>query len=68
VADAVARRVAALAKPLDIKAPICITGGVSKNRGVVRRLEKQLQTKFVPLKDDAQLMGALGAALLGAES
>ncbi len=67
VADAVARRVADLAKPLAIEQPICLTGGVSKNRGVVRRLEKQLQTRFAPLKVDPQLMGALGAALFGGQ-
>ncbi len=42
---------------------MCITGGVSKNRGVVSILEKMLAIRFLPLPHDAQLMGAAGAAL-----
>ncbi len=68
VADAVARRVASLARAVTVETPICISGGVSKNRGVVRRLEKQMHTKFRHLNHDPQIMGALGAALFAARA
>ena len=39
-----------------------MTGGVSKNKGLVKTLEEKLGTKLV-ISDKAQLCGALGAAL-----
>lgn len=38
-------------------------GGVAKNVGVVRRLEKELVVKSVTLRPDPQLSAALGAAV-----
>jgi (R)-2-hydroxyacyl-CoA dehydratese activating ATPase len=64
LSDAVARRVAALAESVDIRDGVCITGGVSKNRGVVKHLERRLGVHFRKLSTDPQLMGALGAAVL----
>jgi len=60
---AVAKRVLQLVKSIRVSNNLCITGGVSKNIGVVSVLEKLLQTKFTPLKYDPQLMGAIGAAV-----
>jgi predicted CoA-substrate-specific enzyme activase len=68
LSDAVARRVAALAQSIEMKDGICITGGVSKNKGVVKRLERRLEIKFKELKTDPQIIGALGAAILAMES
>jgi len=42
-----------------------ITGGIAKNPGVVKRIEKLLGTKAVETKYDSQIAGALGAALFG---
>ena len=39
-----------------------MTGGVSKNEGLVKTLEEKLGTTLV-VSDKAQLCGALGAAL-----
>ena len=39
-----------------------MTGGVSKNQGLVKTLEEKLGTTLV-ISDKAQLCGALGAAL-----
>lgn len=61
--DAVAGRVASLARSVALPKECAITGGVSKNAGVVRRLEERLDLRFVPLSVDPQLIGALGAAL-----
>ena len=61
--DAVARRVACLAGAVDLQGEFAITGGVSKNIGVVKGLEEILKIKFSPLPIDPQLVGALGAAV-----
>lgn len=62
IADAVAKRVAALAKAIDIENNVCITGGVSKNPGVMRQLAYHMNTSFTLLPVDPQIIGALGAA------
>ena len=43
-----------------------MTGGVSKNKGLVKTLEEKLGTKLV-ISEKAQLCGALGAALFAAD-
>ena len=60
---AVARRVAALARSMEVLPEICLTGGVSKNAGVASGLERIMGIRFKPLSTDPQLMGALGAAV-----
>ena len=59
----VAKRIVQLTKAVDMQKDICITGGVSKNIGVVTRLEELLNVTFKPLPEDPQLMGAIGAAV-----
>ncbi len=61
--DAVARRVVSLGRNVDMRYEVAITGGVSKNVGVVRNLEKLLDIRFKPLGVDPQIIGALGAAV-----
>lgn len=61
--NAVARRVASLARSVSLRPGFAITGGVSKNIGVVRQMEDILDIKFAPLSIDPQLVGALGAAV-----
>ena len=65
--QAMARRVKMLVGRVGIKKDVGITGGVSKNVGVVKCLEEMLQTDFVGFPEDPQIMGALGAALFAAE-
>lgn len=43
-----------------------MTGGVSRNQGLVKTLEERLGTKLV-ISEQAQLCGALGAALFAAD-
>lgn len=62
IVDGVAKRVAGLAKAIDIEDNVCITGGVSKNHGVVRQLAYHMNRSFKSLPVDPQLIGALGAA------
>ncbi len=65
--QAMARRVKMLAGRVGIKNDVGITGGVSKNVGVVKVLQETLKTEFVGFPEDPQIMGALGAALFAAE-
>ena len=63
---AVAAKTAALAKRVGGEEKYMMTGGVSKNQGLVQTLEEKLHTKLV-ISEKAQLCGALGAALFAAD-
>jgi predicted CoA-substrate-specific enzyme activase len=62
--EAMAARVAILAKAVGVEKDVCMTGGVAKNIGVVQALEKQLSVPIRRLRVDPQLIGALGAAVI----
>lgn len=60
--NSIARRVTGLVGRVGLMSPVIMTGGVAKNIGMVKALEKVLGTSiFVPA--DPQLAGAIGAAL-----
>lgn len=62
----VAGRVSALVKRIGITEKVVMVGGVAKNRGVVKAMEKALDVNiYVPKL--AQLTGAIGAALIAFE-
>ncbi|MCP4752535.1 MAG: 2-hydroxyglutaryl-CoA dehydratase [Proteobacteria bacterium] len=61
--EAMTRRVKMLVGRVGLKKDIGITGGVSKNVGVVKCLEKVLDVNFVEFPEDPQIIGALGAAV-----
>ncbi len=75
--SAMAHRIMELLNRLGVKEKLVITGGISKNEGVVKRLEKELGIKTSERnwyrKDyvnreypfDTQLAGSIGAALFG---
>ena len=63
---AVAAKTASLAKRVGGADKYMMTGGVSKNKGLVKTLEERLGTELV-ISDKAQLCGALGAALFAAD-
>jgi len=65
--DITARRILHLARNLGIRKDIGITGGIAKNVGVVRCLERALDMKFVEFPEDPQLIGAIGAAVFAAD-
>ena len=65
--NALASRVGAMARSIDIQKDVTMTGGVAKNPGMVAALEEAIGVKFVKSKIDPQIMGALGAALLAGE-
>lgn len=63
---AVASKTVSLVNRAGGKAPFMMTGGVSKNKGLVKELEEKLGEK-ITVCDEAQICGALGAALFAAE-
>ena len=60
----VAIKTAALVKRLGLKEPVYMTGGVARNTGVVRALERELGVK-IKVSEIQQLNGAFGAAIYG---
>ena len=64
---AMAGRVAALAKGIGMEPDVAFTGGVAKNKGLARALEKALGMELHFLETDPQTNGALGAALMASQ-
>lgn len=67
VNQAMAGRVAILARSVGIEKDVCMTGGVAKNVGVIEALERYLDVNIRRLKVDPQIIGALGAAVFASE-
>lgn len=62
---AMAERVSALLERIGVEPQFFITGGIAKNVGITRRIEAILGVEARPTGYDAQVAGALGAALFG---
>jgi benzoyl-CoA reductase subunit A len=60
--DSVAERVKALVQRVGIEDDFVISGGISKNTGVVKRLEQKLDV-CAHIPEEPQIVGAVGAAL-----
>jgi predicted CoA-substrate-specific enzyme activase len=65
--DALASRVAALARRLGIKSDLVLTGGVAKNIGMVKAMKESLGCEIL-VPEEPLLTGALGAAILAKET
>ena len=63
----IAKRVSGQAKRVGLEESVVMTGGVAKNIGVVRELEKKLLCK-IKISEEPQIIGALGAALIALEN
>jgi benzoyl-CoA reductase subunit A len=63
--SAMAERVEDLLNRVGVEKDFVITGGISKNIGVVKRLEDRLGFKALPMKPemDPMIAGSIGAAL-----
>ncbi len=62
--ESIAARIVAMAGRVGLKAPIMMSGGVAKNIGVVKALERKTGEK-IDVSPHAQITGAIGAALMG---
>lgn len=60
--DSIVRRIVAMIHKVGYIPDLVLTGGCAKNEGLVKGLEKGLETKIARLPDP-QIIGALGAAL-----
>ncbi|HYA60401.1 MAG TPA: benzoyl-CoA reductase, bzd-type, subunit Q [Burkholderiaceae bacterium] len=63
--QAMAERVVSLLERIGVEEGFFITGGIAKNAGVVKRIERILGIKAMETQIDSQIAGALGAALFG---
>jgi len=61
---AVAYRLYTLAGRMKTEQDLALTGGVAKNPGVVKRLEREMGMTALTPKYDPQLAGAIGAAII----
>lgn len=61
--SAMAHRVVTLLQRVGVEKDFAITGGIAKNAGIVRRLERELGVQALTPRYDTQIAGALGAAL-----
>ncbi len=64
--QAIATRVHALLRKVDVEPEFVIAGGIGKNPGVVRRVEAKVGLRAL-LPPEPQITGALGAALFAAD-
>lgn len=64
IQTAVAKRVFSLTRRVGVRPKLVISGGCAKNRGLAAILSKILRAEISTLSVDAQLIGALGAAIL----
>jgi predicted CoA-substrate-specific enzyme activase len=62
-----ARQILSLVRELDVEKDIAFTGGMAKNIGLVKCLERALETELVRFPEDPQFVGAIGAALFAAD-
>ena len=61
---AIAWRLYALIGRIKPEGDIAFTGGLAKNPGIVKRLEREMKITALPSRYDPQLAGAIGAALM----
>ncbi len=64
--DALANRIAALARRLGIEPDLALTGGVAKNIGMVKAMKESLGCDVL-VPEEPLITGALGAAILAGE-
>lgn len=60
----VAKRLLTLARRIGIRERLTVTGGCAKNFGLIKALKEGINIEVVELSFDAQIIGALGAAIL----
>ncbi|MFQ5863538.1 MAG: 2-hydroxyacyl-CoA dehydratase [Candidatus Brocadiales bacterium] len=64
---AIAKRIAAQARRVGVEEQVVMSGGVAKNVGMVKELERLLGTRL-QIAAEPQIIGAVGAALIGLDT
>lgn len=67
VNDAIASRIASMARRVKVEPEVALIGGLAKNFGFVFSLKNNLELDNLVIPDDPEYMGAYGAALLAME-
>lgn len=66
VHDAIATRIASMARRVKVEEEVALIGGVAYNKGLIDSLERELKITFT-VPEEPDYIGALGAALLARE-
>lgn len=66
VHDAMAGRIASMARRVRISPPVAVVGGASYNYGLLDSLSKELDSEFITIPN-AEFVGAHGAAVMAAD-
>ncbi len=66
VMDSIANRVGGMVHRIGLSEPVMLTGGVAKNAGIVRAVEKNLGVKLL-VPEEPQTVGAFGAGFIALE-
>ncbi len=64
--QSIARRITGMVGQLGLRERVAMTGGVAMSCGIVRALEKKLNTTLL-IPEEPQIMGAYGAAIIAGE-
>lgn len=64
--EAIAARLASLARKVGLEEEVAVSGGCAKNKGLIESLERKIGLEIKVLSMDPQVIGALGAALIAA--
>lgn len=67
VHDAMAQRIASMARRVRVEKDVAVIGGVALNKGMIESLKRELNIDFV-IVEDPEYVGALGAAVLAANA
>ena len=65
VHDAIADRIASMARRVGLEKEIMLIGGLARNVGFVASLKRELETEII-IPENPEFVSALGAALLAA--
>lgn len=68
VNDAISDRLTSMARRIVVKSQVALIGGAAKGIGLQSSLKKDLDLDDIFVPDDPEFMGALGAALIAADS
>jgi activator of 2-hydroxyglutaryl-CoA dehydratase len=64
--EAICVRISSMANRIGLKPPLMMTGGVAKNVGVVKMMEKVMGIPII-ISPHAQVIGAIGAARIAGD-
>jgi len=64
--ESISERISSMLNQISIQKEVVLTGGVAKNAGIIKSLERKLKMKII-VPAEPQISGAVGAALIAQE-